>query len=61
MMNEFPLLSLSDSEDKYSLNAEVLLSLNEEYTCIGEYPYEKKPIKSQWHIFKIPLSRLCLV
>ncbi len=60
MMNEFPLLSLSDSKVKYSLNAEVLLSLNKEYTCIGEYPYEKQPIKSQKHTFNIPCGELII-
>ncbi len=60
MMNEFPLLSLSDSEDKYILNAEVLFPLNKEYTCIGEYPYENKTIKSQNHPFKIPCGELII-
>ncbi len=60
MMNEFPLLSLSDSKVKYSLNAEVLLSLNKEYSCIGEYPYEKKNIKSHEYPFNIPCGELII-
>ncbi len=59
-MNEFPLLSSSDRKDTYRLNDAVLLSLNEQYTCIGEYPYEKQPIKSHEHSFQISCGELLI-
>ncbi|KAI2650335.1 Receptor-type tyrosine-protein phosphatase C [Labeo rohita] len=54
MMNEFSLLSLSDEKETYGLNVAQFLSLNEQYSCIGEYPYQKRLIKSNSLSFQIP-------
>ncbi|XP_050950399.1 receptor-type tyrosine-protein phosphatase C [Labeo rohita] len=41
-------------EDTFVLNEEVLLLLNEQYNCTGEYSYEKRLIKSNALSFQIP-------
>ncbi|XP_052446999.1 receptor-type tyrosine-protein phosphatase C isoform X11 [Carassius gibelio] len=38
---------------KYGLNTPVLLLLNTQYTCTGEYPREKQPIKSNELLIQI--------
>ncbi|KAI2650339.1 Receptor-type tyrosine-protein phosphatase C [Labeo rohita] len=43
-----------NKEDTFVLNEEVLLLLNEQYNCTGEYSYEKRLIKSNALSFQIP-------
>ncbi|XP_050959831.1 receptor-type tyrosine-protein phosphatase C-like, partial [Labeo rohita] len=43
-----------NGKEIYRLDDKVLLSLNEQYTCIGEYPYQKRLIKSNALSFQIP-------
>ncbi|XP_050950669.1 receptor-type tyrosine-protein phosphatase C isoform X1 [Labeo rohita] len=43
-----------NEKETYGLNVAQFLSLNEQYSCIGEYPYQKRLIKSNSLSFQIP-------
>ncbi|RXN39604.1 receptor-type tyrosine- phosphatase C-like protein [Labeo rohita] len=43
-----------NEKETYGLNVAQFLSLNEQYTCTGEYPYQKRLIKSNSLSFQIP-------
>lgn len=60
MLNEFSLLSLTELKTTYDLNDTVSLLPKKKYSCTGEYPYEKQPIKSNRLLINITCGELLI-